>query len=249
VLTGDQSAALFAAGPPELDAAYVNVGTGAFVQRALDRPTPRLPRLLAGVVRSDERSATHVVEGTINGAGSALRWLTDELGPDGLRIGEFEPHLEGWLAAETDPPLFLNGVSGLAAPFWVPDFRSRFVGDGTPAQRAVAVVESVVFLVQTILAEMETALPRPRRIVASGGLARSDGLCARLASVTGLEVARAIEPEATARGLAWLVSGASEAWPERERARVFAPREDAPLAARYLRWREQLARALASNER
>jgi hypothetical protein len=45
-------------------------------------------------------------------------------------------------------------VSGLAAPFWVPGFRSHFVGEGDAAAQAVAVVESVVFLACTILEEM-----------------------------------------------------------------------------------------------
>jgi glycerol kinase len=39
-VTGDQSAALFAFGEPELDTAYVNVGTGAFVQRKMGKSLP-----------------------------------------------------------------------------------------------------------------------------------------------------------------------------------------------------------------
>ncbi|MFN0008963.1 MAG: FGGY family carbohydrate kinase [Planctomycetota bacterium] len=239
VLTGDQSAALFALGPPRADTAFVNVGTGAFVQRAVAELPRRIPRLLASVVWSDGKESRRVVEGTINGAGSALRWLEAELG-----LADVETQLAGWLESSDEPPLFLNGVSGLAAPFWVPDFRSRFVGEGTPASRAVAVLESVLFLACTILDEMALGIPRPARILASGGLARLDGLCDRLASLAGVPVDRATLPEATARGLAWLLSGSKDPWPEATAPRRFLPREDARLAARYRQWRLEMDRAL-----
>ena len=44
IVTGDQSAALFAYGEPQLDAVYINLGTGAFLQRVFtqDRKSTRL---------------------------------------------------------------------------------------------------------------------------------------------------------------------------------------------------------------
>ncbi|HEV8113765.1 MAG TPA: FGGY family carbohydrate kinase [Planctomycetota bacterium] len=241
VLTGDQSAAVFAHGPPREDTAYVNVGTGAFVQRPCRHVPEELPRLLASLAFDDGAAATFVVEGTINGAGSAVKKIADELG-----VEDVERQLEGFLRAAADPPLFLNGVSGLAAPFWLPDFVSSFVGDGKPPARIAAVVESIVFLACAILEEMERALPRPARIEASGGLARVDGLCARLASLSGLPVDRAPESEATSRGLAWLLGGAKTAWPAASAMHRFEVAADASLAARYRRWRAEMDRAVAA---
>jgi glycerol kinase len=238
VLTGDQSAAIFAYGPPRVDTAYFNAGTGAFVQRPCARAPDELPRLLASIAFDDGESATYVVEGTINGAGSAVRSIAAELG-----LGDVEGELEGFLRSAAEPPLFLNGVSGLAAPYWIPDFRSRFVGGGAPNERMAAVLESVVFLAKAILEEMELDLPAPARIQASGGLSHVDGLCARLASLSGVPVDRAVESEATARGLAWLISEPQQAWPELQEFRRFAPAEDAALRARYRRWREEMERA------
>jgi glycerol kinase len=240
VLTGDQSAAVFASGPPRADTAYVNVGTGAFVQRPCEAIPDDLPRLLASLAHDDGASATFVVEGTINGAGSAVREIAAELG-----LGEIEGSLETMLARSTDPPLFLTGVSGLAAPFWVPDFASRFVGRGDPDEEIAAVLESVLFLVRAIVEEMSGPLPRPSRIRISGGLARIDGLCARLAALLGVPVERAPESEATARGLAWLVGGSEEAWPERGRSWRFPALGDPRLEARYHRWRAEMDRAIA----
>ena len=235
VLTGDQSAAVFAFGPPRADTAYFNAGTGAFVQRPCASAPDELPRLLASIAFDDGQSATYVVEGTINGAGSAVRTVAKELG-----LGEVEGELEGFLRSATDPPLFLNGVSGLAAPFWIPDFRSRFVGEGSASAKMAAVLESVVFLARAILEEIELDLPAPARIQASGGLAQVDGLCARLASLAGVPVDRAPESEATARGLAWLITGSKQAWPDLSAPKRFAPLEDPLLQARYRRWQEAM---------
>jgi glycerol kinase len=240
VLTGDQSAAVFASGAPRADTAYVNVGTGAFVQRPCDRLPEDLPRLLASLVHDDGTQATFVVEGTINGAGSAVRAVATELG-----LGDVDGQLEAFLARSTDPPLFLNGVSGLAAPFWKPDFASRFVGRGDPPEEIAAVLESVLFLVRAILEEMSGPLPPPSRIRISGGLARIDGLCLRLPSLVRVPVERPPESEATARGLAWLVGGTKEAWPERGRTSRFPVVEDPSLEARYHRWRGEMERGIA----
>src|SRR5690348_11348650 len=69
LLSGDQSTAAFAHGELRADAAYVNVGTGAFVFRSTDADPPS--RLLRSVVNWSDR-VEFVAEGTVNGAGSAL---------------------------------------------------------------------------------------------------------------------------------------------------------------------------------
>jgi glycerol kinase len=250
VVTGDQSAAIFAEGEPALDAAYVNLGTGAFVQRPLRGEPILLPRLLTSLVstRHGSRapgadSALFVIEGTINGAGSALRWIAER-----EKIADVEARLDAWLADVRDPPLFLNGVSGLAAPYWAPGFASRFVGEGSTAQRVVAVIESVLFLVTILLDEMRSSVAPPARIEVSGGLSRSDALCARLADAAELPVRRAADPEATARGLAWQVLGRDVSWRAND-AQTFEPRDDPSLRRRRLRFREELERALGARPR
>jgi glycerol kinase len=73
LLSGDQSTAAFAYGEPRADAAYLNVGTGAFVYR-LAAQAPAASRLLRSVIHWSE-APQYVVEGTVNGAGSALAWF------------------------------------------------------------------------------------------------------------------------------------------------------------------------------
>jgi len=241
IMTGDQSAALFAHGAPALDTAYINLGTGAFVQRALGRLPDAAPGLLTSMVYRDARQTTYVLEGTVNGAGAALRWAEQELG-----LADIDDRLPEWLARQTEPPLFLNGVSGLGAPFWVADFESCFIGDGEPWQKAVAVVESIVFLLQANLEIMKQHAPPLARLVATGGLALNAGLCQRLADLSGLPVYRPVEPEATARGTAFLLTGFPDSWPEAAPGTWFTPVANPALHKRYKDWREEMTRAVAT---
>ena len=232
-VNGDQSAAVFAFGWPEDDCAYVNIGTSAFVQRAVTKAPPYLPRSLTGIILDDGATTVYSVEGNVNGAGSAIEWMRGELG-----IADIEARLPGWLDRPGDPPLFLNGIAGLGGPFWKPHFESRFVGDGEPWQKAVAVVESMAFLLQANIDEIDPYVRPARRMRVSGGLSRLDGLCARLASVSGLPVHRRHDPEATARGIGYLAAARPERWNEDSSDEaLFQPKDDPALRERYRRWR------------
>lgn len=232
LMTGDQSAALFAFGPPRADTAYVNIGTGAFVQRTTGAAPLRHPRLLSSVVQRDDAGSAFVLEGTVNGAGAALAWFAQEHG-----LTDIEGKLPGWLAQSKDPPLFLNGIGGLGAPFWIADFKSRFEGAGDVSNRGVAVAESIVFLLQANLEAMAASLPPPARIVVTGGLARVDGICRRLAELSGVIVYRPMETEATAAGIAWMLAGAAGEWADAGIGATFAAARNDALRARYDRWR------------
>jgi len=221
VCTGDQSAALFARGVPEPRTAWVNIGTGAFVQRPAGENPAEIPGLLSSVVWQDALGTSYVVEGTVNGAAAAL--------------DRVEPVDPAWLADLGEPPLYLNGVGGLGSPWWKPDFESRFIGPGEPSQKVVAVVESIVFMLAVNI-EMIGA----DAVTVSGGLARLDGLCSRLADVTGLVVERPVVHEATARGLAWLVAGRPAGWRDPGEPTMFEPTANPALKSRFARWREAM---------
>lgn len=240
VCTGDQAAALFAFGEPRSDTAYVNIGTGAFVQRPVDGPPPQVPGLLQSVAWQSGDVSTSVLEGTVNGAGSAMAWLAGQLS---VPLEQLLGSADEWLSRSEPVPLFINGVGGLGAPFWKPDCPVRFIGHGDAAAKTVAVLESIAFLLATNLEAMRPALGRESRIVVSGGLARLDGLCGRLACVAGVPVERPGEVEATVAGLARLATGKTPA--KGEPSRVFRASPDPPLESRYQRWREAVSAALA----
>jgi glycerol kinase len=237
-VNGDQSAAVFAFGWPEEDSAYVNIGTSAFMQRAVTTRPDYAPRSLTGIILDDGKTTVYSLEGNVNGAGTALEWLKAELG-----IEDVVARLPAWLEAPGEPPLFLNGIAGLGGPFWKPEFASRFVGEAEPWQKAVAVVESMAFLLQANFDEIGKFVPPAKRIRVSGGVSRLDGLCRRLATVSGLPVHRRDDAEASARGIGYLAAGRPEHWNEGAAEEVFEPAADEALRRRYARWRELMREA------
>jgi glycerol kinase len=243
ICTGDQSTVPFAFGPARLDCAYVNIGTGAFIQCPLSQPVVAAP-LLTSIIWSDERRVMYVLEGTINGAGSALEWFSGTEGLDAQHmLAALTPDADGKLR----PPLFLNGVSGLGSPFWVPDFKPRFVGNGSTQERLVALLESILFLVRVNLDEMQHAGTKLERVVVTGGLAASDWVCQRLAGLLSLPVHRYEELEATARGLGYLVADQPAEWRLAANVRLFAPMADSALLERFFAWLKEMKRAVSGN--
>ncbi len=202
VATGDQAAAIYCTGEPALGTAFVNIGTGAFIQ-AVTGETPVLDDgLLSSVVWQDAQSMRYVLEGTVNGAAAAIDAVSAEVG---RRFDPASSDLLGALEQISQAPLFLNGVSGLGSPDWVADFSSRFTGPGDAAQKTAAVYESIVFLIARNLLRMRQHLTL-ELLTVTGGVSRMDWLVQHLADVSGLPVSRPSESEATLFGLAYLVS-------------------------------------------
>ena len=108
----------------------------------------------------------------------------------------------------------------------------------------MAVAESIVFLLQANFEIMRKFPPIPARLVATGGLARLDRLCQRLADLSGLPVYRPAEHEATARGTAYLLAGFPENWSEEKPGMSFAPQPNPLLKQRYNLWCAEMNNAL-----
>jgi len=243
LVTGDQSAAMYAYGKLQPETAYMNIGTGAFVSRPLGQQPLLAPGLLTSVINQQGGISDYVLEGTINGAGSAVEWLREAHGTEDLW-----EQMPGWLRTVVDPPLFLNGISGLGAPFWVPDFVSGFVGNGQPHEKFVAVVESVVFLLHRNVVEMGLSLKGPEKIQVTGGLAAQDGICQRLADLTRISVFRPAQTEATVRGTCYLLAGRPDRWPEPAPGVWFEPGDGTLITQRYGKWVEEMEKRINSGK-
>lgn len=239
VLTGDQPASLFSMGRPDFSAVYVNTGTGVFLQQCADRSVDQAD-LLQSIVWKDPDTCVYALEGTINGGAAALHREADRLG-----LGDMAVRLPEWLKRHGDPPLFLNGIGGLGSPYWQAGFHSRYIGQGDAAASLVAVVESIVFLIQRNLEVFAAAGRTPARLVISGGLAQLDGLCTRLAGLTRISVCRTPNFEATLCGLGFLLAGLPDNYPRPSWLRVFEPQPDPALEMRYQRWRAAMEESLA----
>jgi len=242
IVTGDQSAALFAYGEPESTAVYVNLGTGAFVQRVFNQLVDYTPKLLTSVVSQIRDEITYVLEGTVNGAGSAFVEVENQFGIDPR---EAQKKLPQWLEQNSDVPLYLNGVSGLGSPYWVADFKSRFTYEGDNTQKIVAVAESIIFLIMVNLQEMERICSSPEYIIVTGGLSQNAALCQRLADLSQKEVYRPEECEATARGTAYLLMNNKSDWSEKEKGLWIRPSINKKFNERFICWKGQMKKEIS----
>ncbi len=231
ILTGDQSAALFSEGAPRTDTVYLNMGTGAFLQRPIGHVPADGEALLWSTALLDGHERVYVAEGTVHGAGAALDWAAAHLG-----FPQIAQRCAQLLADPAARPLFVNAIGGLGSPYWRTDIESRFEGDGSVEGKAAAVLESVVFLVAENLLAIRTASGPFATILATGGLTGCDTLCQSLADLAQTPVRRPADPEGTARGLAYLVAGGPRAWPG-GKGQSFLARPDEGAAARFAAWR------------
>jgi len=255
-IIGDQNAAIFGAGQLTSETALVNFGSGAFVLRFLNACRAS-EKQLSTIACSENSSVQYVREATINGAGSALNWLAEKHGVDDL-----SQQLPRWLDEVERPPVFINSIGGLGSPWWSNQIEPEFIDCSTGitvaneitardrvahgevvediASQAVAVIESIVFMVCANLDIMKTEQSLSRLRVC-GGLSRLDGLCQRLADLSTLVVERMDTPEATARGIAWLAAGKPEGWSCVD-LECYEPAADPGLSERYAMFKAALNR-------
>ena len=245
LVCGDQPSALFSNGWPNPSALSVNMGTGAFIQMPLLVEAQERPqtRLLVAPAYSDLNDELLVLEGTVNGAATALN-LTS------LPLGLNYQNSDSWRQRYQPLPLFVNGVGGLGSPDWC-SVESGWQGlpPFDPKSKVLAVAESILFLIQRNIIAMRDVGSFPTSIHLSGGLSQLDWMAQGLANLSGLNVHRMTDPESSSRGAAWLLSRSAD-W-RRSSEQVFTPAPYSALPARFDNWTQLLHAALlaASNRR
>lgn len=125
-----------------------------------------------------------VVGGPINNGGSILRWVRDELATEEsarARQDGRDPYdalmaIAEQVSAGADGLLFHPYLAGERAPLWNADARGSFFGlalhHGKP-QMIRAALEGVIFSLYSILPAVEELIGPTRRMMATGGFARS----------------------------------------------------------------------------
>ncbi|KAK5799314.1 hypothetical protein F5H01DRAFT_357162 [Linnemannia elongata] len=202
---GDQHAALVGQHCFQVGEAKNTYGTGCFMLfNTGSKITPSNNGLLTTVgYQFEGEPAAYALEGSIAVAGSAVKWLRDNMGI--IRSAEEINDL----AAQVDSNggvVFVTAFSGLFAPYWRPDVRGSIVGISqhtTKHHLARATLEATCFQTRAILDAMNADSGHPLATLrVDGGLSNSD-LCMQLQSnILGLEVARPQMRESTALGAA-----------------------------------------------
>lgn len=222
---GDQNAAYIALRYGEAAASFalplvVNIGSGAFVlgeaQAGVqtDAHTDSMG-LLNSLAFSRDTQQLWLCEATVNAAGTTItRWLAQLNGQ--LSEADLFNQLPQWLNDDVHTSaLAVDTQVGLGSPFWrrykleqgviFVDEQGQLLVP-TLAVQAVAVIESIVFLLAINILQMQKMATYDGLIVA-GGLARVTGLVERLAQLTQLPYRVASCHEATLQGAAVMASG------------------------------------------
>ncbi|MCK5923511.1 MAG: hypothetical protein KAG66_21425, partial [Methylococcales bacterium] len=226
-VNGDQNAAIHGLGQLETGTFIVNIGTGAFILLPTGERPVHHPRLLTSIANSNEQTTTYLLEGTVNGAGSAINWASKQ-----WDIPDLITPLPQWLTEVQNPPLFINTIGGLGSPIWKEGNPPHFVGDGSIAEKSVAIIESIIFLIKINLEAMTNTGQEAKRIRISGGLSALDGLCQLLADLSQRPVIRSESQQSTARGIAWLAARPTEKW-DNANNDYFLPKTNRALQSRY----------------
>jgi glycerol kinase len=231
--TGDQSAALFAQGEIDFEALYINMGTGAFIQKPTQQAVFTDHNLLISPVHITPTKQLFSLEGTVNGAGSAIQWFIDE-----FHVDDFFAQIDHWLDShQTHQGLFLNAVSGIGSPFWQAEFDSEFIQADDITTKAVALIESIIFLIECNIQHMQHIPPVANKIIMSGGLSQNNQICQMLANLSGLSVCRYPDQEATSKGLVFLLHPTGF---KQENPMVFSPKLQPALQLRFKNWQKHL---------
>ncbi len=250
----DQGASLFARGLPDKNSCYVNIGTGAFIQRvseSLSAPEGLLvsplwlsenvdecelvevssPVCYATELDAPKQTHLYAWEATVNGAASAISFIEQEAG-----LSVTPEQINKALALlPTHECYFLNAVGGLSAPYWRTDLQSRFSVNLSAEEKILAWLESIIFQIVVNLRLMGQ-LGAADKIYISGGISRADAICQKLADLMGVLVVRGENTDATLQGIAYLAAGLPHAWNGQTQEDVFQPKSNPHLSKSFSLW-------------
>ncbi len=233
----DQGASLFARGLPEGDTCYINIGTGAFIQRIsenLHAPDGLLVSPL-WLPKNPTDKKLYAWEATVNGAAAALSFIQQQTG---LAVTPQEIN-DALTLNPTDDCYFLNSVGGLSAPYWRTDLQSHFSDGLSPQEKILAWIESVIFQI-TINVQLMNQPGAVKKIIISGGFSKADAVCQKIADLTQADVYRSDSADATVQGVACMAAGLPESWGPVAGEDVFFPAQNSVLIARFLRWKTEV---------
>lgn len=238
----DQGASLFARGLPERDSCYINIGTGAFIQRFSEN-LHALEGLLVsplwlpdnGFQKSPTDKKYYAWEATVNGAATAISFIQQQTG---LEVTPQEINNALALNPASDC-YFLNAVGGLSAPYWRTDLHSQFSDGLSPQEKILAWIESVIFQI-VVNVQLMNKLGVVQKIIISGGFSKADAVCQKIADLTNANVHRSDNADATVQGAACMAAGLPKSWKPVFQEDVFTLQHNPQLQQRFVIWQSKL---------
>ena len=250
---GDQPGALFGQGCFEKGQAKNTYGTGCFLlMNTGDSRIDSRSNLLSGIAWGLDGKITYDLEGSAFNAGSVIKWLRDELEliSSARECDEYAEQVE-----DTNGLYLVPAFTGLGAPYWDMYARGIMVGITRSINKkhvCRAVLESITYqmtdLLEAMMSDSDIMLKDLR---VDGGASVSDIMMQMQADMTGCNVNRPKNREATALGAAYLAGLATGVWKDtaeiesnRQVDKIFVPSMTKELRnKKYSDWKRAVERS------
>jgi glycerol kinase len=253
-IAGDQQAALFGQTQFDVGGAKCTYGTGAFIlQNTGDKAILQDNGLITTVAWQLSGERTFANEGSVFVAGAAVQWLRDE-----LKIINSAEEIEALAKTVTDNGgiVFVPALTGLGAPYWIPDARGSVFGLTRGTQRghlARATLEALAFQVKDVFDAMATTGVKLNSLRVDGGASANDLLIQIQADQLQVPIERPSNLDSTALGAAYLAGLGISYWKDLETLRglnpvetSFTPENTSPEP--YKRWKQAVQATIAFAE-
>lgn len=256
---GDQQAALFGQACFTKGMAKCTYGTGGFLMMNTGtEPIESRNRLLTTIAWGIGGRVEYALEGSIFNAGSAIKWLRDDLG---LISSAREVDSLAESVPDAGGAYFVSAFTGLGAPHWDMYARGAMLGltrATTKAHFARAVLEGIAYQIRDLAETMEKdAGVKLCELKVDGGASVSNIMMQIQADLLNARVNRPKCVESTALGAACLAglavgvfAGTEDIANQWQSERIFTPQiDEAAREKLLLGWRRALGRAMNWEEK
>jgi len=245
-IAGDQQAALFGQAQFKVGGAKCTYGTGAFILQNTGAEAILLDNgLITTVAWRLDGKLSYANEGSVFVSGAAVQWLRDE-----LKIIDSSAEIEELALSVTDNGgvVFVPALTGLGAPYWIPDARGTVFGLTRGTKRghlARATLEALAFQVRDVFDAMSSTGVKLTGLRVDGGATANNLLMQIQANLLQLPIERPAQIESTALGAAYLAGLGIGMWSMEDLAVIssvdtkFRPVES--MEDDYLRWKKAVS--------
>lgn len=220
-LAGDQQSATIGQGCFDVGQTKATLGTGAFILANMGQTPPKSEHRLLGTVLCEVNGTrSFALEGSVFVAGSLVKWLRDSIG---LLGNAAESEALARSVPDSGGVVVVPALSGLGAPYWLPDARGSITGLSFATTRAHIVRASLESVANVFhdLGRAFAADGAPWSVLRlDGGMSANDWIAQDIADVLNIPCERPSDVETTARGAAILAAIGSGHYGSLEDARA-----------------------------
>ncbi|NMB46802.1 MAG: glycerol kinase GlpK [Firmicutes bacterium] len=254
-IMGDSQAALYGEAAFEPGDAKVTYGTGSSILvNTGKQPRPPENGLATTVAWQVHGETFYALEGIIHSTGAGLEWLRE-----GLQIISDAAESEALAQSVPDAGdvFFVPAFAGLGTPWWNASARGVIVGitRGTKREHIVrAALDAIALQVRDVFDVIDATTSDAGGVVyCSGGGSRNRYLMQLQADLLQRPIITAMNPEASARGVATMAGLVADLWSSRELVELhrslsgkhYVPKKtSAEMEPMVSRWHEAVKRSL-----